>query len=338
MSDQTNTRRDGSRYGSGESSIARTTLKIALVAPMPSASVTTAAAAKPGDRRRPRSAYRASRSAVSIQEPMRTARTSSLTRARLPTSRRASRRADAGSTPAAVRRSVSRSTCARSSSSRSRSRAAEWKSVCHSAVIRDASGTLRLAEHLRDGERDARPLFLFGGQAPAARRRQLVALDPPSLVVDRPLARAEAVGFEAMQGGKQRAGLDGERAVRDLFEPFGDAEAVPRLELQRAEDQEIQRAFEQLGSRHGRLNIDIRYRTAKSSGEPRHEHRHAGRVRVVLRAPELLAQKAFLAARLDRIARDHQPGARDRRRRAVESHRRERGEDQAGVDRMPHEA
>jgi hypothetical protein len=42
------TRRSGASYGSGVSSTALTTLKIADVAPIPSDSVTSAAAAKPG--------------------------------------------------------------------------------------------------------------------------------------------------------------------------------------------------------------------------------------------------------------------------------------------------
>src|SRR5580765_8149983 len=60
MSAQTKTSRDESRNGSGAISIARTTLKIAVLAPMPSASVTMATAAKPGDRRSPRHAKRTS--------------------------------------------------------------------------------------------------------------------------------------------------------------------------------------------------------------------------------------------------------------------------------------
>ena len=42
------TARSGSAHGSGRSSTAFTTLKIAAFAPMPSASVSTATAAKPG--------------------------------------------------------------------------------------------------------------------------------------------------------------------------------------------------------------------------------------------------------------------------------------------------
>src|SRR5687768_5759129 len=53
---QTIASRSGSSYGSGRSRIALTTLKIAVLEPMPSASVMIAVAAKPGFLRRPRSA------------------------------------------------------------------------------------------------------------------------------------------------------------------------------------------------------------------------------------------------------------------------------------------
>ena len=64
------TSRSLSGYGSGRSSTALTTLKTAVVAPMPSASVMTAAAAKPGLRTRPRAAYETSRRTSSIQKNM----------------------------------------------------------------------------------------------------------------------------------------------------------------------------------------------------------------------------------------------------------------------------
>jgi hypothetical protein len=50
------TKRSLSGYGSGRSNTALTTLKTAVVAPIPSASVTTAAVANPGLRARPRAA------------------------------------------------------------------------------------------------------------------------------------------------------------------------------------------------------------------------------------------------------------------------------------------
>src|SRR5436190_9842579 len=55
-----NTIRPGSANGSGLSSAALTTLKMAVLAPMPSASVRTATAENPGDFLSPRIAYAAS--------------------------------------------------------------------------------------------------------------------------------------------------------------------------------------------------------------------------------------------------------------------------------------
>ena len=51
------TSRSESRYGSGSSNTALTTLNTAVAAPMPSASVSTAARVKPGVRIKPRRAY-----------------------------------------------------------------------------------------------------------------------------------------------------------------------------------------------------------------------------------------------------------------------------------------
>ena len=62
---QTNVSQSGSGYGSGRSSTALTTLKMAVLAPMPSARTRIAAIAKPGRLRRTRTAYRRSRPRVS---------------------------------------------------------------------------------------------------------------------------------------------------------------------------------------------------------------------------------------------------------------------------------
>src|SRR5581483_10619644 len=263
MSDQTNTSRDESRYGSGASSIARTTLKMAVLAPMPSASVATAAAVNPGARRRPRMAQRTSAAAASIVWPARTPRTSSFTRIRLPASRRASARAASEFMPAAIFFSATSSTYARSSSSRSRSSAEGRTRVRHNATRRARSRMSGLAEHLGDGERDARPLFLLGGEAAAPGGGQRIALDPAPLLVGGPVAGDQPVRFEPVERRKERSRLHAEGAARDLLQAFGDAEAVPRLELERAEDQEVERAFEKLGARHGRR----RYRYSISSSD-----------------------------------------------------------------------
>ena len=81
---QTVTSRSGSRYGSGSSITVRTTLKIAEVAPMPRASVTSAAAVKPGARRSTRTPWRRSRSESSSSAGRNSSRVLSLTRSSPP--------------------------------------------------------------------------------------------------------------------------------------------------------------------------------------------------------------------------------------------------------------
>ena len=76
----TATIRSGSWYGSGSSITVRTTLKIAEVAPMPRASVTSAAAVKPGARRSTRTPWRRSRTESSSSAGRISSRVLSLTR------------------------------------------------------------------------------------------------------------------------------------------------------------------------------------------------------------------------------------------------------------------
>src|SRR5262249_3107300 len=153
-------------------------------------------------------------------------------------SRTASARAVSGSRPAAIFFSMRSSMYASSSSSRSPS-TADWRNrVRRSAPMRGRTGTSSLAEHLRDGERDGRPLFLFHGEPPAAGRGQLVTLDAAAQIVGRPLAGDQPFALEAMERREERSRFDAEGAAGDLLEAVGDAESVARLEFERAEDQE----------------------------------------------------------------------------------------------------
>ena len=52
-----------------------------------------------------------------------------------------------------------------------------------------------------------------------------------------------------MQRGKERAGLNHEGAARDLLDSAGDAEAVLLAGRERLQDQKVQRALEERGSR-----------------------------------------------------------------------------------------
>ncbi len=79
-----------------------TTLKMAVLAPMPSANVTIAMAVKPGVLRIVRPAYLRSCNNESIQPNPPMLRVTSLTKATLPNSRRAARAASSGASPRSI--------------------------------------------------------------------------------------------------------------------------------------------------------------------------------------------------------------------------------------------
>src|SRR5207302_1361147 len=85
-------------------------------------------------------------------------------------------------------------------------------------------------ERAPDREGDALPAFRLGLQLPAPGARQLVVLRAPLVLGVAPLGGEPTLFFQAIERGKQRAGLDDERAVRDLLDAAGDPEAVLRPE------------------------------------------------------------------------------------------------------------
>src|SRR5690349_15836723 len=87
-----------------------------------------------------------------------------------------------------------------------------------------------------------------------------------------------------MQGRKQRTGFDDERLPADLLDAIGDADAVLRFEGKRLEDEEIERALEQLrlSLRHGAdysIVVAVRYRQSISILGVESRHARAGRSR-----------------------------------------------------------
>jgi hypothetical protein len=115
------TNRSECGYGRGRSSTASITVKIAVVAPIPSASVSRAAAAKPGFRLNLRTACRQSfqRPATAFSQPK--SRTRSRTVSAVPISIRAARLASSVDIPFDSNAAVNSSSYWRISSSRSRS-------------------------------------------------------------------------------------------------------------------------------------------------------------------------------------------------------------------------
>ena len=76
---------------------------------------------------------------------------------------------------------------------------------------------------------------------------ELVVLRPPAELGDRPLRFNPALVFEPMEGGIERTLVDLQHVLGDLLDPFGDRPAVQRLGLQRPQDQQVERAGEQVG-------------------------------------------------------------------------------------------
>ena len=107
---QSVTRRFGSGKRGGWRSTASTKEKMAVVAPIDSARVSTVAAVKPGCRRSSRKPWRTSRNPASRDAPQRDARTCSLVDSRPPSAASACRRASARGKPCAQRASISRAT------------------------------------------------------------------------------------------------------------------------------------------------------------------------------------------------------------------------------------
>ena len=92
-------------------------------------------------------------------------------------------------------------------------------------------------ENLADGRDDAFPEPALRGQFAATGCGQPIRLDPSSLLVDVPVTVDPAFELEPVQRGEQRAGLDDERAAGHLADALGNADAVERLKVERAQDQ-----------------------------------------------------------------------------------------------------
>ena len=102
------------------------------------------------------------------------------------------------------------------------------------------------------------------GQLPASGRRQAVVLGAPAELRHRPFGFDPAPMLEAMQGRVERALVDLEHVFGDLLDALGDRPPVLRILLERAQDQQVERAGKQVGGAgHG---VDCRhYRTVVST-------------------------------------------------------------------------
>jgi hypothetical protein len=99
----------------------------------------------------------------------------------------------------------------------------------------------------------ALPRARLGGQLPAPGSGELVILRPPAKLGHRPLGGDPALMLEAMEGGVERPLVDLQDVSGDLLDALRDRPAMKRLGLKRSQDQQVERAGQQVGyelSRH----------------------------------------------------------------------------------------
>src|SRR5262249_30314359 len=113
-------------------------------------------------------------------------------------------------------------------------------------------------QHLRDREGDPRPVLFFGGEATLSAGCDAVILSAVAGRRFAPVADDVAVLLEAVEGRKEGPRPDGKWATRNLMEPMRYTDAVPGFERQDLEQEQIERALEEVGllsvvmSCHGR--------------------------------------------------------------------------------------
>ena len=98
-----------------------------------------------------------------------------------------------------------------------------------------------------DGVRHPLPFARFDGELTAAGRREPVVLGPAAELRHLPLGFDPALMLEPMQGRVERALVDLEHVFGDLLDALGDRPAVQGVLLQRAQDQQVERAGQQIG-------------------------------------------------------------------------------------------
>src|SRR5262245_56404909 len=95
------------------------------------------------------------------------------------------------------------------------------------------------------------PILRFDRELTAAGRGEAVILGAAAQLRDFPLGLDPALVLEPMEGRIERALVDLQDVSRNLLDALGDGPAVLGVLLQRAQDQQIERAGQQIGrSRH----------------------------------------------------------------------------------------
>src|SRR5438105_11365201 len=111
-----------------------------------------------------------------------------------------------------------------------------------------SSRSLRHSQYERDRGRQALPILRFGLKAFATGARELVVLCAAIVVGRAPRGTDPSAALEPVQCRVQRALWDLKRCARDLVDALGNPPTVHRLERERFENQEVERALRQVES------------------------------------------------------------------------------------------
>src|ERR1043166_1247806 len=238
MSPQIRASRPGSAYGSGRSSTALTTLKIAVLAPMPSMRVRVTVSAKPGWRRSARRAWLKSLRRSPQKGRRNSSRASSFQCSRAPNSSWARRRASSGVMPRRRFRSVAISRRKRTSSSSRLSLPSRGLSI------------LRQPEYEVDRVGDPLPVGPLGGEAAAAGGGEGIEAGAAVVLGRPPFGADQPLPLQPVERGIEGAFVHLEDAPGARFDALGDAPAVHGAEAEGLEDQHVEGALQEVLVRH----------------------------------------------------------------------------------------
>src|SRR6266850_6034905 len=223
-------------------------LKILAVAPMPSVSVRTATAVKPGFLRSMRAVKRKSCHNVSTKDSQPAERTTSFVTSGLPRSKRTARSASARLIPCLIFSLAAISRKSRSSSSSS------WLTCSFRNSDRNPSDRLRSNDMVRlqrlqdSGDRRhlPSPFSCFAVEPLSSLVCQNVILCAPAILGGFPFASDQPRSLQPLKGDKQRTCIEAESALVHLFEPHGDPISVHGFERQRFQNEHVQRALDEI--------------------------------------------------------------------------------------------
>src|SRR5689334_2876801 len=166
-----------------------------------------------------------------------------------PASRSAWRRASARGIPWRMFRSVISSTYARNSTSSDSSHSSLWNRLPMRRLIFVAVRILRRLQQRSHRVYDPAPRLLLQGQLTPAIPRQRIRTYSASCSGFLPLPFNPALLLQAVECREKGSCFHVEGSTRHLRDPFRDSGSVHGTQIERTEDQEVERAFQEFESR-----------------------------------------------------------------------------------------